>query len=59
MTKSRYILLIVGAVLGLISLHVHTGEMFWAELAVPLGMIGYGVGGLIDGRGERHPPFYG
>jgi len=51
--KRKYVFTIVGTVLGLVVAYLNTGTMFWTLLPVPLGIIGYSVGALLeDGKSK-------
>ena len=48
MSRLNYIGVIIGVTIGLISLFMNTGTDFWCNLAIPLGMIGWAIGGLLE-----------
>jgi multidrug efflux pump subunit AcrB len=46
MRPVKYVLLIVGTVIGLIFAYNNTGTEFYVILPVPLGLIGFAIGAL-------------
>lgn len=51
--KGKYLATIVGTVIGLVVAYLNTGTEFWTLLPVPLGIIGYSIGALLeDGKSK-------